>query len=60
MSLAAGLTGDVFGRPVSHSTCKKDIVSLPHFSFPRGGCTEAGITLFDKGPHGGDPFGLYK
>lgn len=32
---------------------------MPHYAGPRGGCTEAGIVLFDKGPFGKNCFGLH-
>jgi len=33
---------------------------IPLFTSPRGGCTEAGLTLFDKGPFRKDCFGLFE
>jgi len=55
---AAGLPDAVFSRPSVFSAFKPSIPVRPQFCFPHGGCTEARIALFDKGPIGKDPFNI--
>ena len=53
--LAIGITGEVFAAKADQQFTPLK----PRFAFPNGGCTEAGLVMFDKGPSGADPFNIY-
>ena len=58
--IAVGASGVILNEP---STALAKAPAVPvnsRFLFPVGGCTEAGITLFDKGPYGKDPFRIFE
>ena len=55
--LAIGIPGlDFAGRPAKPGTVTRNALSY-NFRYPRGGCTETGRVIFDKGPFGKEPFG---
>ncbi|MCD6163332.1 MAG: twin-arginine translocation signal domain-containing protein [candidate division Zixibacteria bacterium] len=56
--LAVGLPGSIYGQPASPMITTA--AGQPQFIYPRGGCTDAGIALFDKGPYGKDPFRIFE
>lgn len=56
--LAVGLSGDVYSQPAAAMTALTAV--QPQFIYPRGGCTDAGIAFFDKGPFGKDPFRIFE
>jgi len=59
-SLALGLTGIAYGKPKQDSAAATSPGEKSRgFIYPRGGCTEAGSALFDRGPCGSDPFGFH-
>jgi len=60
VGFAAGLPDAVFSRPLVPSAAKLSTSVRQQFCFPHGGCTEAGIALFDKGPFGKDPFNIHQ
>jgi hypothetical protein len=59
LGLAIGLPGIALGGPKQESAAAISSGKKSRgFTYPRGGCTEAGHALFDRGPCGGDPFGF--
>ncbi|MCP4583518.1 MAG: twin-arginine translocation signal domain-containing protein [candidate division Zixibacteria bacterium] len=58
VGLAVGLSGAEAGQIASKSINVSRGGVNPGFVYPRGGCTESSLALFDRGPRGKDPFGL--
>jgi hypothetical protein len=54
--MAIGFPGLDFNRKTDRSSRRKLGVNNYNFRYPRGGCTEAGLVIFDKGPFGKEPF----
>ena len=55
--LAIGFPGLDFNRKTDRSSSRKFNVNNYNFCYPKGGCTESGLVIFDKGPFGKEPFG---
>ena len=54
--LMIGLPQAVFADDKQSARVNVNRNLRPQFRFPRGGCTESGMALFEKGPYGSDPF----
>jgi hypothetical protein len=55
--LAIGFPGLDFGdHPAKSQIAGRNTLSY-NFRYPRGGCTETGHVIFDRGPFGKEPFG---
>ncbi|RKX19595.1 MAG: hypothetical protein DRP26_03190 [Candidatus Zixiibacteriota bacterium] len=58
LGLAIGLPGEIYSQTPNVSVTSPSLGTLTMFASPRGGCTESGLTLYDKGPLRDDCFGL--
>jgi len=59
VGMAIGIPSSIASEFPSRIALKRSPRLLSKLSYPHGGCSEAGIALFDKGPFGKDPFCLY-
>jgi hypothetical protein len=60
LGLAIGLPGEIDGQTPNVSITSSTREILPLYTSPWGGCTEAGLTMFDKGPFRRDCFGIFE
>jgi len=58
-ALGAGKESATAQVPAQYKKNLSAVGSQRRFGFPAGGCTDAGIALFDRGPMGKDPFRLF-